>query len=60
MKFFIKVANSKAGSKYHALVVERWGIEKTLTFDIEAILLVSGLSMAEIYGLPMGKHAVKI
>lgn len=60
MKLFIKVANSKAGSKYHALVAERWGIEKTLTFDIEAILLVSGLSMADLYGLPMGKHTIKI
>lgn len=60
MKFFVKVANSKTGAKYHALVVERWGIEKTLTFDIEVILLISGLSMADLYGLPMGKQPVKI
>lgn len=59
MNFYIKVANSKSGNKYHALIVERYGIEKALTFDIEAILLVSSLSMQDLYGLPMGKHKVK-
>lgn len=60
MKLFLKVATAKSGAKYHALCVERWGIEKTLTFDIEAILLVSGLSMEQVYTLPLGKHNIKI
>lgn len=59
MKFFIKVANSKAGTRYHALCVERFGIEKAVSFDIEAILLVSGLTIGELYGLPIGKHNIK-
>lgn len=60
MNFYIKVANAKSGAKYHALVVERYGIEKTVTFDIEVILLISGLSMQDVYTLPLGKHKVKI
>jgi hypothetical protein len=60
MKFYIKVANSKVGNKYHALIVERYGIEKAVTFDIEVILLVTGMSMGDLYGLPLGKHNVKI
>lgn len=60
MNFFIKVANSKAGTKYHALIVERYGIEKTVSFDIEAILLITGLSMQEVYTLSLGKHKVEI
>jgi hypothetical protein len=60
VKFYIKVANSKGGNKYHALCIERYGIEKAVSFDIEVLLLVSGLSMADLYGLPMGKHPVKI
>lgn len=60
MKFFVKVATSKAGAKYHALCVERCGIEKVVSFDIEIILLVSGLDLVSLYGLAMGKHPVKI
>jgi hypothetical protein len=59
MNFYIKVANSKQGNKYHALVVERFGIEKAISFDTEVILLISGMSMQDLYGLPMGKHKVK-
>lgn len=60
MNIYIKVATAKSGANYHALVVERYGIEKTMTFDIEVILLVSGISMQELYTLPLGKHKVKI
>lgn len=60
MKFYVKVATAKSGAKYHALCVERCGIEKVVSFDIEVILLVSGLGMVELYNLPLGKHPVKI
>lgn len=59
MKFYVKVATAKSGAKYHAIIVERYGIEKTVTFDIEVILLISGMSMQELYTLPLGKHAIK-
>lgn len=60
MTFFIKVANSNKGSIYRALCVRRYGVEKAVTFDIEAILLISGLSMEQVYKLPLGCHDLKI
>ena len=60
MTFFIKVAKSSKGSLYHALCVRRYGVEKTVTFDIEPILLISGLTMEQVYKLPLGCHDIKI
>lgn len=60
MKFCIKKATAKSGRNYTALVVIRNGIEKVVTFDIEVILLVSGLTVEGLYNLPIGITPIKI
>ena len=60
MNFYIKVANSKTGARYCALVVERSGIERVVTFDIEAILLITGMTLVALRGLPLGMHNIEI
>lgn len=56
MRLFIRVGTSKKGSKYRALCMERDGMKRTLTFELEAVLLASGLTFAELMQLAEGEY----
>lgn len=56
MKFFVKTAiSAKTNTPYTGLYVTDGFITKPVSFDIEVLLLVTGLTLRDLRGLPVGE-----